>query len=192
MSGGRARGKLVVVTGAAGGQGAADAIALAREGAVVVAVDVNEQPAADVLAAAVELDLTYRRLDVTNAAGWADLVSELRTRAAMGGPPVSGLVNNAGITWRARLLALEPADLHRVIDVNVVGALLGMQSLVPLMTDGGSIVNIGSVAALTAHYPVAYTTSKWALRGMSQAAALELGPLASGSTSCTLATSRRR
>ncbi len=177
MSGGRAAGKLVVVTGAAGGQGAADAIALAREGAAVVAVDVTEEPAADVLAASGELDLTYRRLDVTDAPGWAGLVEELRARVAAGGPAVSGLVNNAGITWRARLLALEPADLHRVIDVNVVGALLGMQSLVPLMTGGGSIVNVGSVAALTAHYPVAYTTSKWALRGMSQAAALELGPL---------------
>ena len=48
--------------------------------------------------------------------------------------------------------------------------------MTPLMTDGGSIVNIGSVAALTAHYPAAYTTSKWALRGLSQVAAMELGP----------------
>ncbi len=89
---------------------------------------------------------------------------------------VHGLVNNAGITHRARLLDVQLADLHRVLAVNLAGPLLGIQALAPLMTDGGSIVNIGSVAALTAHYPVAYTASKWALRGLSQVAALELGP----------------
>jgi 3alpha(or 20beta)-hydroxysteroid dehydrogenase len=87
-----------------------------------------------------------------------------------------GLVNNAGITHRARLLELHVADLERVLAVNLTGPLLGIQTLAPLMTDGGSIVNIGSVAALTAHYPVAYTASKWALRGLAQVAAMELGP----------------
>jgi 3alpha(or 20beta)-hydroxysteroid dehydrogenase len=53
---------------------------------------------------------------------------------------------------------------------------LGLQHLTPLMPPGGSIVNIGSVAALTGHYPVAYTASKWALRGLTKAACLELGP----------------
>ena len=89
---------------------------------------------------------------------------------------VHGLVNNAGITHRARLLELHVADLERVLAVNLTGPLLGIQALAPLMTDGGSIVNIGSVAALTAHYPVAYTASKWALRGLAQVAAMELGP----------------
>jgi 3alpha(or 20beta)-hydroxysteroid dehydrogenase len=56
--------------------------------------------------------------------------------------------------------------------------LLGIQALTPLMTGGGSIVNVGSVAALTGHFPIAYTTSKWALRGLTRAAALELGPAA--------------
>ncbi len=177
MSSGRARGKLVVVTGAAGGQGAAAAIALAREGTAVVAVDIAAEPSAEVLRDAAGVDLAYRQLDITDPVGWAGLARDLRGRAASGGTAVSGLVNNAGITWRARLLQLDAADLHRVLEVNVVGALLGMQSLVPLMAAGGSIVNVGSVAGLTAHYPVAYTTSKWALRGLSQAAALELGPL---------------
>jgi 3alpha(or 20beta)-hydroxysteroid dehydrogenase len=89
---------------------------------------------------------------------------------------VDGLVANAGITWRARLAALDPADLARVTEVNVTGALLGIQALTPLMTDGGSVVLVGSVAALTGHYPVAYTASKWALRGLAKAACLELGP----------------
>ena len=87
-----------------------------------------------------------------------------------------GLVANAGITWRARLTDLDPADLARVSEVNVTGTLLGIQALTPLMPAGASIVVVGSIAALTGHYPVAYTTSKWALRGLAKAACLELGP----------------
>jgi 3alpha(or 20beta)-hydroxysteroid dehydrogenase len=59
----------------------------------------------------------------------------------------------------------------------VTGALLGIQALTPLMPPGSSIVVVGSVAALTAHYTVAYTASKWALRGLSRVASMELGPL---------------
>lgn len=166
MTGHRLRGKVVVVTGAAGGQGAATAAALAEEGAHVIAVDVADRPAGIVAG------VSYQRMDVTDPASWHDLANRLvRERDA-----VHGLINNAGITWRARLLDLDVADLQRVIGVNVSGALLGIQHLAPLMTGGGSIVNVGSVAGLTAHFPVAYTTSKWALRGLSHAAALELGP----------------
>ena len=64
-----------------------------------------------------------------------------------------------------------------MLAVNVTGALLGIQALTPLMPPGCSIVNVGSVAALTAHYTVAYTASKWALRGFSRVASMELGPL---------------
>ena len=100
------------------------------------------------------------------------LAADLRHRYGR----VDGLVANAGITWRARLADLDPADLARVPDVNLTGTLLGIQALTPLMPAGGSIVVIGSVAALTGHYPVAYTASKWALRGLAKAACLELGP----------------
>jgi len=114
----------------------------------------------------------YRCLDVTDAGAWAQLGKEL----ASSGVRVDGLVANAGITWRDRLLDVSPDDLHRVYDVNVAGALLAIQTLAPLMTRGGSIVLVGSVAALTGHYPVAYTASKWALRGVAKAACLELAP----------------
>lgn len=152
-------GRVVVVTGAARGQGAAEADALARAGARVIATDA--QPHGD-----------CRRLDVTSDKEWAELAAELRE--SYGG--VHGLVNNAGITWRARLGDVRPEDLARVHAVNVTGPLLGIQHLAPLMPPGSSIVNVGSTAALTGHYPVAYTTSKWALRGLSKAAATELGP----------------
>jgi 3alpha(or 20beta)-hydroxysteroid dehydrogenase len=155
----RLLGKVVVVTGAARGQGAAEAEALTREGATVVATDAEPRGGC-------------RRLDVTSEDDWAELVAELRE--SYGG--VHGLVNNAGITWRARVGDVRPDDFHRVHGVNVTGPLLGIQHLAPLMPPGSSIVNVGSSAALTGHYPVAYTASKWALRGLSKAAATELGP----------------
>lgn len=155
----RLLGKVVVVTGAAGGQGAAEAEALTREGARVIATDVTEAPGC-------------RRLDVTCEKDWAELAAELRETYGQ----VHGLVNNAGVTWRARIDDVRPEDMARVHAVNVTGPLLGIQHLVPLMRRGSSIVNIGSSAALTAHYPVAYTASKWALRGLSRTAAMELGP----------------
>jgi 3alpha(or 20beta)-hydroxysteroid dehydrogenase len=159
-------GRVVVVTGAGRGQGAAEARLLAAEGAVVVGCDLTGEPAEDLGGAA------YRQLDVTDAAGWTALADDLRREHGR----VHGLVANAGITWRARLGDLDPADLVRVTEVNVTGTLLGIQALTPLMTTGGSIVVVGSVAALTGHYPVAYTASKWALRGLAKAACLELGP----------------
>ncbi|MDQ0946954.1 3alpha(or 20beta)-hydroxysteroid dehydrogenase [Streptomyces phaeochromogenes] len=155
----RLLGKVVVVTGAAGGQGAAEAAALTREGARVIATDVAEAPGC-------------RRLDVTSEKDWAQLAANLREAYGQ----VHGLVNNAGVTWRARIDEVRPEDMARVHAVNVTGPLLGIQHLVPLMRAGASIVNVGSSAALTAHYPVAYTASKWALRGLSRTAAMELGP----------------
>jgi NAD(P)-dependent dehydrogenase (short-subunit alcohol dehydrogenase family) len=162
----RVAGKVVVVTGAGQGQGGAEARLLAAEGATVLGCDLKPEPAEDL--AGVE----YRQMDVTDAAGWTALADVLRTRFGR----VDGLVANAGITWRARLADLDPADLARVSEVNVTGTLLGIQALTPLMTDGGSVVVVGSVAALTGHFPVAYTASKWALRGLARTACLELGP----------------
>ncbi|MYW70157.1 SDR family oxidoreductase [Streptomyces sp. SID8379] len=155
----RLLGKVIVVTGAARGQGAAATEALTREGARVIATDVTEAPG-------------IRPLDVTDEAQWAQLAAELRESYGH----VHGLVNNAGITWRARLDEIRADDFARVHAVNVTGPLLGIQHLTPLMPPGASIVNVGSSAALTAHYPVAYTAGKWALRGLSKTAALELGP----------------
>ena len=152
-------GRVVVVTGAAQGMGAAQAAACAAEGATVVALDI--QPGPDV-----------RTHDVTSEKDWARLHDDLATEFGI----VHGLVNNAGITHRARLLDVAVADVQRVLAVNLVGPLLGIQALAPLMSAGGAVVNIGSAAGLTAHYPVAYTASKWALRGLSQVAAMELGP----------------
>ena len=118
--------------------------------------------------------VAYRRLDVADEAGWSALAADLATD--LDGEPLRGLVNNAGITHRTRLGQTERADWDRVIGVNLTGPMLGIQALAPLMGEGSSIVNIGSSAALTAHYPVAYTSSKWGLRGLTHVAATEHGP----------------
>jgi NAD(P)-dependent dehydrogenase (short-subunit alcohol dehydrogenase family) len=155
-------GRVVVVTGASQGQGAAEARALRDAGASVIGADVRDpvEP----------LDrVTYRRLDVSDPDGWAALAADLDI--------VHGLVNNAGITHRAPLWDVTPADLDRVLAINLSGPLLGIQALAPLMRDGGSIVNVASLAALTGHYATAYTASKWGLRGVSRSACTELGPL---------------
>ncbi|GGC84749.1 3-oxoacyl-ACP reductase [Tersicoccus solisilvae] len=160
-----------VVTGAAGGQGAEEALLLARNGAHVIAADIRDG-APELLASAAGLPgvVEYRRLDVADEDEWAALA------ASLSGRRVKGLVNNAGVTSRVRIGAVERADWDRVLSINVTGAMLGIQALLPLMDRGSSIVNIGSAAGLTGHYTAAYTTSKWAIRGLSHSAATELGP----------------
>ncbi len=158
-------GKVVVVTGAARGQGAAETVALAAAGATVVATDVL-----DFDGAAPER-VTERRLDVIDEAGWAELASWLLATYGR----VDALVNNAGVAARERLPDVTLETWQKTFDINVTGPLLGIQALVPLMPAGSSIINICSVAAVSGHAAAAYTASKWALRGLTRSAALELG-----------------
>jgi 3alpha(or 20beta)-hydroxysteroid dehydrogenase len=158
-------GKVVVVTGAARGQGAAEVSALAGAGSVVVATDVlafDGPPSEGVV---------QRKLDVTSYDDWSELADWLRDEHG----EVHGLVNNAGVAARERLPHVSIDAWHRTFDINVTGPMLGIQAMVPLMKPGASIVNICSVAAVSGHAAAAYTSSKWALRGLTRAAALELG-----------------
>lgn len=160
---GRADGKVVVVTGAARGQGRAIAEALAAEGATVWATDLTESHDSE--------GITAVRADVTQAEHWRALAARVAERHGR----VDGLVNNAGIPARGRLPHVEVEEWHRALDVNALGPLLGMQILHPLMAAGGSIVNVVSIAGVSGHVAAAYTASKWALRGLTRTAALEFG-----------------
>jgi 3alpha(or 20beta)-hydroxysteroid dehydrogenase len=91
---------------------------------------------------------------------------------------VDVLLNNAGIRADGLVHEMPVADFQRIMDVNLMGPLLGIQAVVPHMTQGGSIINVSSLNGLAAQGgSAAYTASKFALRGLTKAAALDLGPL---------------
>ena len=114
----------------------------------------------------------YRRLDVTSEQDWAGAVSF--AKATFGALHV--LVNNAGVSLRGVDLAgTSRADWDRVLAVNLTGPFLGIKAAAPLIRDsgGGAIVNIGSTAGINGHFAAAYSASKWGLRGLTKAAAME-------------------
>ncbi|MEV4274572.1 SDR family NAD(P)-dependent oxidoreductase [Actinoplanes xinjiangensis] len=150
--------KIVVITGAARGQGYAEAAALRAEGATVIATDVL---AGD----------DVRPLDVRSLSQWTRLADELRSTYGR----VDAVINNAGVTGRDRLPDIDLAAWENTLAVNLTGPMLAMKTLVPLMPSGSSIVNVCSVAAVSGHAAAAYTASKWALRGLTRSASLELG-----------------
>jgi 3alpha(or 20beta)-hydroxysteroid dehydrogenase len=165
-------GKVAIVTGAARGQGAAAARRFVEEGAQVVVADVLDDAGAETVAALGDA-ARYRHLDVSSEQGWDDVVAE--TVADFGKLDV--LVNNAGVLHFSALPDTTLADYERVIRVNQIGTFLGMRAASRVMGAGGSIVNLSSVEGIAGMpYVVAYTASKFAIRGMTKVAALELGP----------------
>ena len=170
---GRLDGKVALITGAARGQGEAAVRAFVEEGARVVIADVNDiegKKLADDLGDAT----VYQHLDVTQEGDWAAAIE--RTAGEFG--LLTVLVNNAGILHFSALEQTTLADYERVIKVNQIGAFLGMRSVVKPMSEagGGSIVNVSSVEGLAGMpFLIAYTASKFAIRGMTKVAALELG-----------------
>jgi 3alpha(or 20beta)-hydroxysteroid dehydrogenase len=169
---GRLDGKVAVITGGSRGQGAAEARLFAEEGASVVIADVLVEPG-EALAKSLGPKAAFVRHDVADEEAWAALVATAVDR--FGGLHV--LVNNAGIAHMAPITEHSLADYERVITVNQVGVFLGIRAVIPPMIDagGGSIVNISSGAGLRAtKYMIAYAASKYAVTGMTAAAALEL------------------
>ena len=165
--------KVVLISGGARGQGAAEARLLVAEGAKVVIGDVLE---AEGRRLAQELGpvAAFVRQDVTNEADWANAIAAAQK---LGG--LYGMVNNAGIFAPRSLMETDAALFERHMRVNQLGCFLGMKAVVPLMerSGGGAIVNISSVAGLRGSpNAIAYSSTKWALRGMTKAAAIELAP----------------
>ncbi len=168
------QGKVALITGAARGQGAAEARLFAERGAKVVITDVldaeGKQVAADIGDAA-----HYIHLDVTDENSWAAAVKETVERFGK----LNVLINNAGIVQVKALIDTSVADYMKVIEINQLGVFLGMRSVAGPMKEAGSgsIINISSIDGLIGMSGgSAYCASKFAVRGMTKVAAMELGP----------------
>lgn len=167
----RFAGKTVVVTGGGAGQGREEVDSFVREGGNVILIDIDA--AAAKLAAEANPDRVRAvSVDVSDPGGWQTALAAVGDWA-----PPTVLVNNAAIHW-ARPIEEETAeDVARMLRINTVGPLLGIQALTPVMRSagGGSIVNISSTAgSVGIPYMAAYSASKWGLRGLTKVAALEL------------------
>ena len=170
---GRLDGKVALVTGAARGQGAAEARLFVAEGARVLLGDVLDDEGA-----AVAADLgdaaVYRHLDVTSTDDWSAAIDDLRTR--WGGLHI--LVANAAVFTRAvRIVDLTVEEYERVIGINQVGCFQAVHYCAPLIVEsgGGVITIVSSVNGLQGSAgSAAYTSSKFAVRGLAKVAALEL------------------
>ncbi|WP_153465443.1 MULTISPECIES: glucose 1-dehydrogenase [Sediminibacillus] len=169
---GRVNGKVAIITGGARGMGAAHARLLESEGAKVVIADILEQEG-QALAAELGNHAKFVRLDVTKAADWENVVSE--TEKTFG--HIDVLVNNAGITMNKSLEEISEDEYRKIVDINQVSVFLGMKTVAPAMKKGnsGSIINISSINGLVGG-AIGYTDTKFAVRGMTKAAALELSP----------------
>ena len=173
---GRVSGKVAIVTGAKRGLGQAFAHLLAREGAKVVATDIDFDGAA--MAKQREQDTLLLCQDVRSEERWLSVIDETETEFG----PVSILVNNAGVTSPKTGGSIQNTsldDFNRIVSINQTGVFLGMKTVLPSMrrAGGGSIINISSVSGLIGkEHTIAYTASKFAVRGMSKVAAIEYGP----------------
>lgn len=168
----RLDGRLVVITGGAGGIGAQAARRAAGEGARVIITDVRKDDGAK-MAAEIGPAARFIPHDVGSEAEW-DRLTELCV--AEGG--VRGLVNNAGI-YDPRLIAdTDVAFFDRNMRINQLGTFLGIRfAQRAAASSGASVVNLSSLAGLRGTKGIAYTATKWAVRGMTKTAALELAPL---------------
>ncbi|MFI2559811.1 SDR family NAD(P)-dependent oxidoreductase [Nocardia farcinica] len=162
------------MTGAGRGQGAEHTRRLAELGARVVAADLDVARV-EAIVAELPTAAVATALDVRRAGDWSAAVDLVRERFGR----LDVLVNNAGVAPRAPLSELSEEELRFVLDVDLIGAILGMRAVLPLMREhGGSIVNIASTAGMTGYAGgLAYAAAKWGLRGATRSAAKELGPL---------------
>lgn len=169
-------GYVSLITGSGAGMGAAHSRLFADRGATVIVGDIN-QPAAESVAAGIRSSggmAIARPLDVTSPQSWAQMRDWLDAEYGR----LDTLVNNAGITLHKSLTQTDPADWDRVMQVNLRGPFLGVLTLADLLrrSDHASVINIGSSAAMVGNPAAAYSSSKWGLRGLTKAAALELAP----------------
>ncbi len=165
--------KVAIITGSARGMGAVTAKRFVDEGAKVIIADILDE-AGQALADALGDNARYVHADVSSEQDWQTLIAAAE---ALG--PLNVLVNNAAILHAAAIADADGEDYMRVIRVNQLGPYLGIRAAIAPMkrAGGGSIVNISSIDGLQAKNGLsAYVSSKWAVRGLSKSAAIELGP----------------
>jgi 3alpha(or 20beta)-hydroxysteroid dehydrogenase len=120
-------------------------------------------------------DVVYGRLDVTDPAAWQEAVDLAERNFGA----VNALFNNAGILAWGSVADCAPAEFRRVLDINLLGVFLGIRTVAPAMrrAGGGAIINVSSTAGLQGYGGLAaYVASKWGVRGLTKAAALDLAP----------------
>lgn len=172
----RLEGKIAIITGGASGMGEAHVRLFIEEGAKVVITDIVED-AGIKLAKEVGENAIFLKHDVANSNSWAEVVKSVINKFGT----IDILVNNAGYAGPIALLAdLKDEDYLGVISVDQHGTFYGMKAVIPEMikNGGGSIINIGSVAAFRFEdgtNNAAYSTAKFAIRGLTQAAAYQYG-----------------
>ena len=163
--------RVYLISGGARGLGEAQARGIIAEGGKVVIGDVLVEDG-EKLTRELGAACTFQPLDVTSEAQWADAVVVAEKIGKL-----CGLVNNAGVYTPVSMLDTDTAQFERHTRVNQLGTFLGMRAVVPAFerAGGGAIVNMSSTVALrSAPNAIAYTATKWAVRGMTKAAALEL------------------
>ena len=168
----RLEGKVAIVTGGSWGMGEATVRLLVEDGARVVIGDVLDEPG-EALAKELGDAVVFNHMDVTKKADW---IAAVEASQALGALNV--LVNNAAIIFQKTIMDTTEEDFMKIVSINQLGVFLGMQSVFEAMkaNGGGSIINVSSIDGLQSKNSlVAYSSTKWAVRGMTKAAALEMG-----------------
>jgi len=165
----RLEGKVAMITGAAQGMGESHARRFVSEGAKVVITDLNEEKGT-ALASELGENALFVKQDVTKAEEWQTAIA--KAEEVFG--PVNILVNNAGMTMAKSILETTEEEYRRVVDINQISVFLGMKTVIPSMqkAGGGSIINISSINGIVGG-AVGYTDTKFAVRGITKAAAME-------------------
>ncbi len=164
----------VLITGGARGIGAATATLLAQEGAKILLTDVLDDEG-EQLAESLGPNVFYQHLDVTNETQWQQAVQAAQVQFGR----LDALFNNAGVVLFESVDQTSPEAFRRVLDINLFGVFLGIQAVIPAMREAGRgvIINTSSTAGLQGYAGLAgYVASKWAVRGLTKASALDLAP----------------